>query len=79
LAHANLRLVVEVLVVTIFHSSAGARVICALTSKHALVCVVDGVLACQLVKFALLQNRKLVNELNEKLTIKKSKKKQEAA
>ena len=79
MAHADLLMVVLAVVVTIFHGSAGACVICALASKHALVCVVDGVLACQLVKFALLQNRKLVNELNEKLTIKKSKKKQEAA
>ena len=79
MAHADLSIIFEVVFVTIFHGSTGARVIRALASNHALVCVVDGVLAGQLVKFALLQNRKLVNELNEKLTIKKSKKKQEEA
>ena len=74
---ATLRHAEVVIIFTFSHTTTGASVVGTVTSEHTFVGVIDSVLSSQLVKFALL-HIKIRSEKNEVLTIKKSKKRQEA-
>ena len=52
---ASLRHAEVILVFTLSHATAGAGIVCAVSSEHTFVGVVDSVLSSQLVKFALLK------------------------
>jgi hypothetical protein len=66
-----------VIIFTFSHTTTGASVVGTVATEHTFVGVIDSVLSSQLVKFSLL-HIKIRSENNEVLTIKKSKKRQEA-